>query len=452
MKAKNIIIIGMGTASAGAAAAVNHTNPSAEVSIIEKRGTEMYSLCGMPFAFEERVGFESLTHDFPARGPKTTVYLNTEVVEINTSKHEALIQNQKGQKILKYDSIIIATGAQPVIPPIKNTEPFLGRSAHSLYSLEEVTQLYKTKRQIGKVAIIGAGAIGIEFAVAIKQQGVEVIIAEMMSHVFPNALDKDMARLVQEYVEKNGITVLTNARVSEAIGNDTVEGISIDEEKHKADSILFACGIIPNIEWIKGFGLSYNKNGIITNNRMMTNVKGIYAAGDCVETYNAVTKKRCGSALAVPAIKQGRVAGINAAGGRAIYTGTLNTFISVFGDYAVGSSGITSEQAKDEGYELVAQKIKGYHKPNWYPGYKDLIVKLIADKKGKLLGGQVFGEKGAVKNRIDIISSYLSTKSTLQDMIKGELAYCPDISDIPDPLTTAVDFMLRRVKQYHERR
>ena len=215
---------------------------------------------------------------------------------------------------------------------------------------------------------------------------------------------------------------------------------------HGTDSILLACGIIPNIEWIKGFGIFYNKNGIITNNRMMTNMKGIYAAGDCVETHNAMTKKRCGSALAVPAIKQGRVAGINAAGGRAIYSGTLNAFISVFGDYAVGSTGITSEQAKEEGHELVAQKIKGHNKPDWYPGHKELIVKLIADKKGKLLGGQVFGEKIAVKNRIDIISSYLSRKSSLKDMIKGELAYCPDITSIPDPLTTAVDFMLRRVK------
>jgi len=447
MKEKKIIIIGMGTASSGAAAAVNHTNPRAEVSIIEKRGSEMYSLCGMPFAFEGRLGFESLTHDFPARGPKTTVHLNTEVVKIDPYKKEAVIKNQEGQKTFQYDSLIIATGARPIIPPIKNIEKFLGRYAHTLYSLEEVSTLYNTKSQASKVSIIGAGAIGVEFAVAIKKQGLEVIIAEMMSQVFPNALDKDMARLAQEYLERNGITVLTNSRVKKVKGEDKVEGIIIDEKTHKTDSILLACGIIPNIEWMKGFGILYNKNGIITNNRMMTNIKGIYAAGDCVETHNAMTKKRCRSALAVPAIKQGRVAGINAAGGREIYSGTLNTFISVFGEYAVGSTGITSEQAKKEGHEIVAQKIKGYNKPDWYPGYMDLIVKLIADKKGKLLGGQVFGEKIATKNRIDIISSYLSTKSNLKDMINGELAYCPDITSIPDPLTTAVDFMLRRVKQ-----
>ena len=446
MKEKNIIIIGMGTASSGAAAAVNHTNPRADVSIIEKRDSEMYSPCGMPFAFEGRVGFKSLIHGFPARGPKTSVYLKTEVAKIDPYKKEVVIKNQEGQKTFQYDSLIIATGAQPVIPPIKNIEKFLGRSAHTLYRLEEVSRLYDTKSQASKVIIIGAGAIGVEFAVAMKKQGLEVIIAEMMNQVFPNTLDKDMARLVQEFLERNGITVLTNSKVNEIVGKDKVENIIIDERTYKTDSILLACGIIPNIDWIKGFGISCNKNGIITNNRMMTNMKGIYAAGDCVETYNAITKKRCGSALAVPALKQGRVAGINAAGGRAIYSGTLNTFISVFGDYAVGSTGITSEQAKEEGHELVAQKIKGHNKPDWYPGHMDLIVKLIANKKGKLLGGQVFGEKIAVKNRIDIISSYLSRKSSLKDMIKGELAYCPDITSIPDPLTTAVDFMLRRVK------
>jgi len=446
MKEKKIIIIGMGTASSGAAAAVNHTNPGAEVSIIEKRDYEMYSLCGMPFAFEGRVDFESLTYDFPAKGPKTTVHLNTEVVKIDPYNKKVLIKNQEGEKILRYDSLIIATGAQPVIPPIKNIKNFLGRYAHTMYSLEEVSALYNAKSRAGKVSIIGAGAIGVEFAVAMQKQGLEVMIAEMMSQVFPNTLDKDMARLVQDYLEKNGITVLTNSRVKEIAGKDKVENIIIDERTYKTDSILLACGVIPNVDCIKGFGISCNKNGIITNDRMMTNMKGVYAAGDCVETYNAITKKRCGSALAVPALKQGRVAGINAAGGRAIYNGTLNTFISVFGDYAIGSTGITSEQVKEEGHELLAQKIKGHNKPDWYSGYRDLIVKLIADKKGKLLGGQAFGEKVAVKNRIDIISSYLSIKGTLKDMIKGELAYCPDIAGIPDPLTTAIDFMLRRVK------
>ena len=446
MKDKKIIIIGMGTAASGAAAAVNHTNPRADVRIIEKRDFEMYSPCGMPFAFEGRLGFESLIHGFPARGPNTTVYLNTHVEGIDPYKKEVAVKNQEGQQTFRYNSLIIATGAQPFIPPIKNIETFLGHSAYTMYSLEEVLRLYDTKNQASKATIIGAGAIGVEFAVAMKKQGLEVIIAEMMGQVFPNTVDKDMARLVQEYLERKGITVLTNSRVSEVIGKATVEGIMIDGKTYETNSILLACGITPNIEWIKDFGISSNKNGIITDTRMMTNMKGIYAAGDCVETYNTITKKRCGSALAVPALKQGRVAGINAAGGRAIYSGTLNTFISIFGDYAIGSAGITSEIAKEEGYELVAQKIKGHNKPDWYPGHQDLIVKLISNKHGRLLGGQVFGEKKAVKNRIDIISSYLSVKGTLKDMIRGELAYCPDISGIPDPLTTAVDFMLRRVK------
>lgn len=447
MKEKKIIIIGMGTAAAGAAAAVNHTNPKAVVSIIEKRNYEMYSPCAMPFAFEGRLGFDTLKYDFPARGLKTKLYLNTRAVKIDTDKKDLIIENREGHGILPYDLLIIATGAKPLIPRITNIEEFLGNYAHTLHSWEDAFRLYNTKDHISKVTIIGAGAIGVEFAMAMKKQGLEVMVVELMGQVLPNALDRDMARHVQEYLEGNRIAVLTNSVVERVTGKNEVKGIAIGEEIHETDLAILACGTIPNIEWLKGCGISCNKNGIITNDRMMTNIKGVYAAGDCVETRNAVTNRKCRSVLAVPAIKQGRVAGINAAGGRAVYSGTMNTFISVLGDYAVGSTGLTAEQAKEEGYELVMQKIKGHNKPDWYPGHKELIVKLIADKKGKLLGGQVFGEKLAVKNRIDIISSYLSAKSNLTGMINGELAYCPDIASIPDPLTTAVDFMLRRVKK-----
>jgi len=163
MRNKKIIIIGMGTAASGAAAAVNHTNPKAEVSIIEKRGYEMYSPCGMPFAFEGRLDFRSLKHDFPARGPRTKLYLNTEEVTIDPDRKEAVIKNQEGQNIFQYDSLIIATGARPIIPPIENIERFLGRYAHTLYTLEEVSRLYKIASQDSNISIIGAGAIGVEF-------------------------------------------------------------------------------------------------------------------------------------------------------------------------------------------------------------------------------------------------------------------------------------------------
>jgi NADH oxidase (H2O2-forming) len=447
MKHKRVVIIGMGTAAAGASAAVSHTSPGAEVSIIEKRGYEMYSACGMPFAFEGRLEFESLKHDFPARGPRTKVYLDTMAVHIDTDKKEVGIEDRGGRSDLPYDTLIIATGAKPVVPNIANLDGFLGEYAHTLYAWEDVFRLYRGKDTFRRVTLIGAGAIGIEFAVAMRNQGLEVMIVEIMDQVFPGALDRDMARHVQEYLDAHGIKVFTNSTVSEVRGGTRLEGITVGEQAYETDLAILACGTVPHVEWLGDFGISCNRNGIITTKGMMTNVRGVYAAGDCVETYSAVTGKRCRSMLAVPAMNQGRVAGINAAGGRAAYGGTLNTSISVFGDHAIGSTGLTAEQARQEGYELIMQKAKGFNKPGWYPGHGELIVKLIADKKGKILGGQVFGEKRAVKNRLDIVSAYLSAKGTLADMIRGELAYCPDIADIPDPLTTAIDFMLRRIKR-----
>jgi NADH oxidase (H2O2-forming) len=446
MRGKRIVIIGMGTAAAGASAAVNHTNPRAEVSIIEKRGYEMYSPCAMPFAFEERLAFESLKHEFPARGPRTKLYLDTKAVHIDTDKKEVGIEDPGGRNALPYDALIIATGAKPVVPNIANLDGYLGEYAHTLYAWEDAFRLYRAKDTLRRVTLIGAGAVGVEFAVAMRNQGLEVMIVEMMDQVFPGALDRDMARHVQEYLDAHGVKVFTNSTVREVWGGTRLEGITIGEQAYETDLAILACGTIPHVEWLRDSGISCNRSGIITTKGMMTNVRGVYAAGDCVETFHAITRNRCRSMLAVPAMNQGRVAGINAAGGRAVYGGTLNTSISVLGDHAVGSTGLTAEQARHEGYDLIMQKIRGLNRPQWYPGTREVIVKLIADKKGKLLGGQAFGEKRAVKNRLDIVSAYLSAKGTLADMMRGELAYCPDIANIPDPLTTAIDFMLRRVK------
>jgi NADPH-dependent 2,4-dienoyl-CoA reductase/sulfur reductase-like enzyme len=446
MGQKRIVIIGMGTASAGASAAVNHTSPGAEVSIIEKRGYEMYSACGLPFAFEGRLDFESLKHEFPARGPRTKVYLDTEAVYIDMDKKEVGVEGPGTRSALPYDALIIATGAKPIVPEIADLDGYLGEYAHAPYNWEDVLRLYRAKDKARKVTVIGAGPIGVEFAVAMENQGLEVMIVEIMDQVFPGALDRDMARHVQEYLDARRITVFTNSTVGEIRGGTRLEGITIGRQAYKTDLAILACGTVPNVEWLRDLGISCNRNGIITTKGMMTNVRGVYAAGDCVETFHAITGSRCRSMLAVPAMSQGRVAGINAAGGRAAYGGTMNTSISVLGEHAVGSTGLTAEQARQEGYELLMQKAKGFNKPGWYPGHGELIVKLIADRKGRLLGGQVFGEKRAVKNRLDIISAYLSARGMLADMIRGELAYCPDIADIPDPLTTAIDFMLRRVK------
>ncbi len=447
MGQKRIVIIGMGTASAGASAAVNHTSPGAEVSIIEKRGYEMYSACGMPFAFDGRLDFESLKHEFPARGPRTKVYLETKAVHVDTDKKEVGIEDRGGRRALPYDALIIATGAKPVVPNIANLDGYLGEYAHTLYSWEDVFRLYQAKDTLRRVTVIGAGPIGVEFAVAMRNQGLEVMVVEIMDQVLPGALDRDMARHVQDYLDSRGITVFTNSKVGEVRGETRLEGITIGEQAYETDLAILACGTVPNVEWVRAFGIACNRNGIITTRGMLTNVRGVYAAGDCVETFHAITGNRCRSMLAVPAMNQGRVAGINAAGGRAAYGGTMNTSISVLGGHAIGSTGLTTEQATQEGYELIMQKAKGFNKPHWYPGHEQLIVKLIADKTGRLLGGQVFGEKCAVKNRLDIVSAYLSAKATLTDMMRGELAYCPDIADIPDPLTTAIDFMLRRAKR-----
>ena len=452
MEGKNIVIVGMGTAAIGAYTAIQQTNPKSKIALIEKRHYESYSPCAMPFAFEGKLPFQNILHDFPRKSKYTKTYLETEAKKIDTEKKEITIKDYENEKVLKYDSLIISTGTKAIVPKIENVEKFLGAYAKTVTTLEDVSNLYSAINLLSnkitgnEVTIIGAGAIGLEFAVAMKNKELEIILAEAMPQIFPNALDKDMADITQKYLEEKGIKIITDAKVEKINGAEKIESVKIQDEEYKSSFVVLACGTIPNLSFVQNSGIKYNKKGIITNNRMRTNVKDVYAIGDCIETYNTITKKRCNSATAIPAMVQGRIAGINTAGGKAVYKGTLNTFISVLEDYAIGATGLTVEQAKKENYDVISQKINGLTKPEWYPGNEQIIVKIVADKKGKLLGGQAFGEKHAVKNRIDIISAYLTRKSKIKEIIQGEITYCPDVTDIPDPLTTAISFISRKTR------
>lgn len=448
---KNIIIIGMGPAAVGAASSIQHTDTKAKITLIEKKDYESYSPCALPFAFEDKLGFDEIIHKFPSKGLKSKIYIGTEAKNIDVIKKQVMIQNNAGETELSYDSLIIATGTKPVIPRIKNLDAFFNPFVMTVNTLEEVSNLYSAINLLTEitgyeVTIAGAGAIGLEFSIAMKNKGLETTVVEMENQVMPNAIDEDMAEHVQSCIENKGVKVITNSKIEELTGKEKIESVKTEKEEIKTSFLVLAAGTKPNLDLPRRTALHYNQNGLVVNRRMKTNMKDIYAAGDCVQTYNAVTKKKCRSALAIPAINQGKIAGINSAGGICNYKGTFNTFISILDEYAIGGTGITADQAKKEGYKVTARKITGRDKPEWYPGNKELIVKLVADKGGKLLGGQAFGEKNAVKNKIDIIASYLQRKSNLKDMKDSEVAYCPDVTGIPDPLTVVIDVMARRIK------
>ena len=253
-----------------------------------------------------------------------------------------------------------------------------------------------------------------------------------------------MGKIISEYLETKGLHILFGKGIDRINGDDHVESVEIAGETIPTDIVVMAVGVRPESRLAGGAGIATERGAIVTDERMMTNVKDVYALGDCSMSFSGVDHKPVSIALATTAFMQAAIAGVNAAGGDAVYDGGMGTFVSYIGDLEISCTGYNTEIAERNGFTVIAGRANMQTKPNWMPGTKDISVKVVVDaESGRILGGQAIGEEGAAW-RINVISVAIKNKMTIEDLSKVELAYCPAVSELYDPLLVAADVALRR--------
>jgi NADH oxidase (H2O2-forming) len=268
----------------------------------------------------------------------------------------------------------------------------------------------------------------------------------MKPGVLPGVLDSDMAGIVEEYCRRLGINILCGAAVSEILGDGSFAGVYAGEEKIAAQLGILSTGFRAGTELADAVSMKTGRYGISVSPSMETSIAGIYAAGDCVEGWSVLDGKPVAAKLATSAYKQGIIAGASAAGEKAEYKGTAGTFVTKIGELEVAGTGFSTEMCGQRGFEAASGKIKTRYLPDYFPGGDEISVKVIADKNtGRILGGQAVGRSGAA-SRVNIISMAIEFGLSLEDLKRTELAYCPAVSEVEDPLFKAVDFCLRRMK------
>lgn len=440
---KKILIIGLGSGGFAASLAIRRTDQEALITVVEKRTYEMFSPCGLPFAIEGIVNLDDLKFSLP-EDKQVTKLLGHEARTIDVAKKVLIVKNLKSEEMINvpYDSLIIALGAKPFIPPIKIQEN-IGSGVFVLHDIESAQKIIDYAKTIKRAVVIGAGPIGLEIAVALHEKGLDVVIVEMLSNALPRALDKDMAKLVEKSLEDHNVKLLVNKTVK-SINGKPVESISIGDEIIETDMVVLASGVKADLDVAINAGIHIGKWGIKTNTRMETNVKDIYAIGDCIETVSIIDHRPTMMQLSSAAFRQGMVAGTNAAGGYDTYEGALSTFTSIIGKVEVAATGFNEFFAKSAGFETISGKAQGKNKPVYYPGSKDITVKIIADAKtGKVLGGQAVGEGAGA--RINTISLGIKCGIDVYSLSKVETAYCPMIAESYDVLNKAADFAVRKL-------
>lgn len=430
-----IVIIGAVAAGTSAAAKARRNREEAEIIVYEKDSFISYSGCGMPYYLGGKVeSVDELTPRDPAFfRSKYNVDILTlhEVLSISPATKNITVKNLTTGDIFTdhYDKLVIATGARATMPPIKGT------NGKHVFTLRNINDMNRIKEFIDTnnpkaAAIIGTGFVGLEVCENLKGLGMEVTLLEKLPQLTPG-LDSDMAVYVQNHIEKNGVTVLTGASVTEITESSVV--LSGGKEI-KADMVLVSTGVRPNTELSAAAGIELGVTGAIrVNKKMQTNLPDIYACGDCTEQFHVVTGKPVYRPLGSTANKTGRIAGDSITGGDLEFRGILGTGIFRIFDMTVAQTGLSEREALEQGYEVaVCHNIKP-NKPEYMHG-KEMIIKGIADKaSGRLLGVQIVGYEG-VDKRIDVFVTAITFKAKAEDLFHLDLAYAPPFSTTKDPV------------------
>ena len=444
---RKIVIIGAHAAGLDAASAARKTDRTAEITLITKEKKPAYSRCGLPFVLGGHIKtFDDLVV-FPARFykmMKLNLLTETTVTNVDSKAKTADIQDKSGNKeTLSYDSLIIATGADPFLPPIKGREK---KGIFVVRTLDDGEQISKALETAKSAVIIGAGLIGLEVAVACLERGLKTTVVEFLPYVLPILLDKAMADRVQKALEEKALNIIVGKGAEEFLGTDKVTGVLVAGETIPTDVVVVATGVRANIELAKNAGVALGQKGIKTNVKMETNIKDVYAIGDCAESINLVTRRPMMSQLGTTAVRQAKVAGINAAGGYSTFTGALGSWITRLFDTEIGGTGLTEFMAGRSGIKTVSGTIISKTRADYFPGALPIRIKLVADKEtGKLIGAQVIGGE-EVTQRINALSFAILNEMTIKELAKAETCYAPPVSETWEPMVLAAEMLLRKLR------
>jgi NADH oxidase (H2O2-forming) len=461
---KKLVIIGGGVAGFRIAALANEKIPELQIVIITNKPHGVCSTCGIPFGIENRFKLEKLILATPEYYVEKgiDVRFETEVQKIDLSKNQIHLMksDQSDPELLTYDYLVITTGRVPFIPPIPGTD-LEGVFTLSNYENAQALKGYLETQQIQKALVIGAGPIGMETAWALKQLGIETKVVELLPSIFPQSLDPDMAKLVQNHFENNGIEIYTSTSVNGMFSENSKVGIvtiGSKNEKIPVDLVVIATGIRPNVELAQKAGLEVGSiGGLVTDDWLRVKNSGngevvpnVYACGDCIQVINGITNQPSLSALASTVVPEARVIieHIKKAGTDTNFKfeSCLSPNITVVGALEVGSVGLTTHAAIKAGFnDLIVAQSSGFTRSGYFPGVKKVDIKLIFHQD-RIIGAQVVGGEG-VKGRIDTLTTAIKTKLNVDDMLLLERSFTPPLALLVDPITSALEIVKENIER-----
>jgi len=332
------VILGAGPAGVIAAETLRKHAPNDRITVVGEEHEPPYSRMAIPYLLigniDERGTYLRKSDDHFDR--LCIELVRARAQSVNVQKREIKLDN--GQTLV-FDRLLIATGSRPVRPPIPGID---SPQVHPCWTLEDARAIQRLAKPGARVLQMGAGFIGCIIMEALANRGVALSVVEMGDRMVPRMMGPVAGGMIRDWCETKGVKVHTSAKV-EAIVPGESSSVTVrlsTGEKLEADLVISATGVKPNIEFLKDSGITCLQ-GVLTDERLQTNVEGIYAAGDCAEAFDKVSGTTIVSAIQPNAAEQARVAALNMLGQQAELKGvtqinvldTLGLISSSFGQW-----------------------------------------------------------------------------------------------------------------------
>ena len=440
---ETIVIVGGVAGGASAAARARRHSESAHIILIERGPDVSFANCGLPYHIGGEIPDRAELALQTPESLRTLLNLDvrtlTEATAIDRSNKQVRVRSltDGAESMISYDKLVLSPGASPLRPPLPGIDSPL---ILTLRNLEDMDRIKAAAAKVERVAIIGAGFIGLEMAEQLHAIGKQVSVIELQPQVLPQ-LDAEMAKPLAKALSEKGV---------ELILGDGIEGfeslpVGIAAKLKSGKSlgtglVILSIGVRPENGLAKDAGLALGPRGhVIADKYQLTSDPDIYAVGDVCETEDPILGRRVAIALGGPANRQGRTAADHMfLGDKALpYPGSIGTSIVRVFDHAAGITGWSETRLKMEGVASLAVTVNGGSHAGYFPGSETITFKLLwSPEDGRVLGAQASGKDG-VDKRLDIIATALRARMTIEDLVHLELSYAPPFGSAKDVVNIA---------------
>ncbi len=450
MKQTDVLILG-GSAGGMVTALTGKAHwPEKEFTMVKKQKDVMVP-CGIPYIFGvlETSNKNVMPVDTMMEKANVTSIFD-KAVDIDYK--EKVVKFESGESI-GYEKLVIATGSTPIKPSWLD-----GADLEGVFVIPKdktyLDLMHGKLKERKKVAVIGAGFIGVEVSDELNKSGFEVTLIERLPHILNLAFDVELSDEITSMLTERGVKVRTGVGITKVLGNDKVEQIQLEDGTIlEMDAVILSMGYRPNTDLAIASGIPVDENNfIIVDEYMRTRIPDVFAVGDCAQKRDFITRKRVPTMLASTACAEARIAGMNLYNLHVVktFSGTIAIYSTAIGQTGFGTAGITEQRAKQEGIETMSAMFVGVNRhPGNLPDAHKQIVKLITARySGVIIGGEVIGglEAGELTN---VIGLAIQNRMTVNNLLGMQIGTHPCLTASPAayPLVKAAEMIAIKMLQ-----